>query len=230
MTSIDEQILDELLGLVGAELARRDSALEWQSERLLRWLAADMQLGARRHQASADTQAADAFAERHAARFRILKVERALPLRELRYRGAPVIATVAQSMSLAREERCATMLELAAAAGAGRELWDEPCDTWVELPVDAPDSPCVALRVAGDSMTPVLHPGDVILVGLHVTPRVGDLVVTRLADDGVVVKQLAASSRTRLELASLNPGYPPLTLRRDRATVIGTVIARFSRP
>jgi hypothetical protein len=32
-----------------------------------------------------------------------------------------------------------------------------------------------------------------------------------------------------IELASLNAAYAPVTVRRTRSTVLGTVIARFTR-
>jgi len=140
-----------------------------------------------------------------------------------------VSATVTQSLPIAMEQRCAVMLELAAAAGAGRELWDEPCDTWVELPADLPPARYLAMRVEGDSMQPVLAPRDVILVQLDAAPAVDDLVVSRWPDGGFVVKRVASLTPKRIELASFNEAYEPVTVRRDPSTVLGTVIARFSR-
>jgi phage repressor protein C with HTH and peptisase S24 domain len=111
----------------------------------------------------------------------------------------------------------------------GRALWDEPCETWVELPPDLPADRYVALRVDGDSMEPVLSPHDVILVQLDTVPAVDDLVVARRPEEGFVVKRVASLTSREIELASLNAAYEPVTVRRTRSTVLGTVVARFTR-
>jgi hypothetical protein len=58
---------------------------------------------------------------------------------------------------------------LAVAAGTGREIWDEPCEQWVELPDGTGTGAHLALTVAGNSMTPCPHSGDVILVNKRTT-------------------------------------------------------------
>jgi SOS-response transcriptional repressor LexA len=233
MTQFDDDAVGELLRLVGAEVERRDEELAGQSEALLAWIARDLRAGATLEERARDEHDADAFARRAVARLAVRRVEQRLPRRELRERAAPVAGTVAQAMPLARQERCAVLLELAAAAGAGRELWDEPCDTWVEVPADVAgergSGAYVALRVDGDSMEPVLSPRDVILVQLDTTPVVDDLVVARRPDEGFVVKRVASLTSREIELASLNAAYEPVRVQRAPTTVLGTVIARFSR-
>ena len=76
----------------------------------------------------------------------------------------------------------------------------------------------------------MLSPRDVILVRLDAVPVVDDLVVARLPDDGFVVKRVASLSGGSLELASFNPEYEPIVVGLHQASVLGTVIARFSRP
>jgi phage repressor protein C with HTH and peptisase S24 domain len=155
-------------------------------------------------------------------------VEKNLPIRELRYRAAPVIAAVAISMEEASRAQCATILDLAVAAGTGRELWDEPCEEWLELPGDISPSPrYLAVRVSGDSMSPVLEKSDVILIKLDALPEIDDLVVAKIPDEGYVVKRFAGTKIGRVELASFNPAYDILAIPRDRLTLLGTVIARF---
>jgi SOS-response transcriptional repressor LexA len=229
MTQFDDDAVDELMRLVGAELERGDTGVVYQSESALAWIAQDLRSGAAAADRARDERDADAFARRASARLAERRAERRLPPQPFRGRPAPVAATVAQSLSLAMDAGCAVMLELAAAAGAGRELWDEPCDTWVELPGNLPAARYVAMRVDGDSMQPVLAPRDVILVQLDATPAVDDLVVARRPDAGFVVKRVASLTARQLELASFNEAYPPVTVRRDPSTVLGTVIARFSR-
>lgn len=227
---IDEQMIDELMRLVGTELQRRDDAVELQKEAFLHWLAEDLRDTAGSMERARDERAAELFARRAVARQAAERAMQLLPRRELRYRGAPVIATVAQALPHATREHCAVVLDLAAAAGTGRVLWDEPCDSWLEIPHDLPASQCIALRVAGDSMVPVLTAGDVILIKLNAPPAVNDLVVARLADDGFVVKRVAALAAGQIELASFNPDYAPIMMHREPSSILGTVIARFTKP
>jgi phage repressor protein C with HTH and peptisase S24 domain len=229
MTQFDDDAVDELMRLVGAEVERGDETLAYRSEAQLAWIAQDLRAGATSAERARDERDAAEFARRAVARLAVRRAEERLPQRPLRERAALVTGTVAQSLPLAMEQGCAVLLELAAAAGAGRELWDEPCDTWVELPAGVHGDRYVALRVDGDSMQPVLAPRDVILVQLDAAPVVDDLVVARRPDEGFVVKRVASLSPKRIELASFNEAYEPVMVRRDPSTVLGTVIARFTR-
>ena len=135
--------------------------------------------------------------------------------------------TLAEVVAAAARVRHAPSVELSVAAGVGRELWDEPCDRWIPLPQGTPDGKYVALRVTGDSMVPLLHDGDTILV------KVGDelvpdaVVVARVPDGGYVVKRVGGIVGSRVELASLNPDYPPIVIPRDPSLVLGTVLLRW---
>ena len=102
-------------------------------------------------------------------------------------------------------------------------------DERIELPDDIPSNRYLALRVADDSMTPMLGPREVILIHLDATPRIDDLVVARLPDQSHVVKRVASIKGGRMELASFNPQYESIFVARDRSSVVGTVIARFTR-
>ncbi|MEJ7812828.1 MAG: S24 family peptidase [Gemmatimonadaceae bacterium] len=142
-------------------------------------------------------------------------------------------STTALPMELAferaTEAECAPWHELSVAAGAGRELWDAPCDRWVRLPSHLPRARYLALTVSGDSMTPLLHPGDVILVKLgHETTR-DSIVVARHPDDGYVVKRVGAVSAEHVELTSLNRAYSPIRIPRDERLIVGTVVVRWSK-
>jgi phage repressor protein C with HTH and peptisase S24 domain len=109
-------------------------------------------------------------------------------------------------------------------------LWDEPCEQWLELPDDiSPSDRYLALRVAGDSMSPVLEQRDVILIKLGGAPTIDDLVVARVADHGYVVKKVTSLKRGRVELSSFNPRYESIVIPRERSSILGTVIARFKR-
>jgi SOS-response transcriptional repressor LexA len=117
-------------------------------------------------------------------------------------------------------------VQMATAAGIGRELWDEDCETWIDLPDDLPAGKYVALNVTGESMVPLLHDGDVVLVNMAAEPRAGDVVLAR-TDEGYVVKRLANVSPAAITLESLNPDFPPLVIRDVTRPVAGTVVLRW---
>ncbi|HEY1953215.1 MAG TPA: S24 family peptidase [Gemmatimonadaceae bacterium] len=229
MARFDDRTLEELMAAVGKEAELADHDLAHQDERFLFWLANDLRAGLDLEQRFSDERAAAEFAQRVVTRLEVRSAERRLPLRQLRERGASVRATLAHAVPAASRERCATILDLAVAAGSGRELWDEPCDRWLELPDDVPSGRYVALRVAGDSMAPVLGPREVILIELDASPRVDDLVVARLPDQSHVVKRVASMKGSTIELASFNRDYESIFVSRDPSPVVGTVIARFTR-
>jgi hypothetical protein len=228
MPRLDDQTVEELMAAVGREIANDDHEFAYQDEEFLLWLANDLRAGLSANERARDEADADVFARHVLARMSVRRAEKSLPLRRLRERTASVCATVSQSFALAREAHCATILDLAVAAGQGREIWDEPCDRWLELPDDVPSGRYVALRVAGDSMAPVLGPRDVILIQLDTTPRIDDLIVARLPDQSHVVKRVASIKEGGIELASFNPGYDPIFVPRNPSPIVGTVIARFT--
>ena len=229
MNTIDERVADGLMRHVARRIEQSGSGLDYQDEEFLSWLAVDLRAEMTMAERRRDEIMAEAFAQRVVAKVaerRAKRILRRLPLRE---RAAPVTETVSQSLAVASRYRCATLLDLAVAAGAGREIWDEPCDRWLELPDDVPAGRYVALKVAGDSMVPVLDQRDVILIQLDTTPRVDDLIVARLPDQSHVVKRVASIRNGKLELASFNPSYAPVFVSRDDpSSVFGTVIARFT--
>jgi phage repressor protein C with HTH and peptisase S24 domain len=229
MVRLDDRSIDDLMSAVGRETELADDDLTLQDERFLFWLANDLRTGLDHTQRSKDERDATEFARRALTRLKVRLAEKRLPRRKLRERAASINATLAHSIPAANRDRCATILDLAVAAGSGRELWDEPCDRWLELPEDVPSGRYVALRVAGDSMAPVLGPREVILIELDATPRVDDLIVARLPDQSHVVKRVASMKGPTMELASFNPEYESIFVARDPSPVVGTVIARFTR-
>jgi SOS-response transcriptional repressor LexA len=145
------------------------------------------------------------------------------------YRRPHAEGPVALTMNAAWAERAAPLIETGVAAGAGRAL-DEIPELWVDLPSDVGPGRYVALRVAGDSMEPLLAHGDVVLVELGVPATSGAVIVARNADDGYVVKRVeraaSATDDTTL-LTSINPAYQPLALTTRPGTVLGRVVLRW---
>jgi len=83
----------------------------------------------------------------------------------------------------------------------------------VELPALGDDD-LFALRVVGDSMEPLYRESDIIVVSPTAAVSRGDRVVLRTRGGEVMAKQLRRRSGSEIELASINPAYPDMTLPR----------------
>jgi len=184
------------------------------------WLARDARAGQR----SAERRATEARAERFARRVQALVLARQLGVTAVSH--GPVVHEPRRDGAV--HERLAPWPELGVAAGVGRELWDEPCERWVELPRTlATGGKYVALTVSGSSMEPALHAGDVVLVSVGGGVRRDSVVVARRPEEGYVVKVVGRLTRRAIELRSLNPEFATFSIPRDDALIVGTVVMRW---
>lgn len=152
----------------------------------------------------------------------VIDVSHGVPLHQ-----AAESATIGVALDLVPREARAPYVDLAVAAGVGRELWDEECTEWAEVPPEVQLGRHLALRVAGDSMAPFIHTGDTVLVRLDERLQPGSVIVARLPDDGYVVKRVGKLERYHIELLSLNADYPVIRIPRRERTVLGTVVLRW---
>jgi SOS-response transcriptional repressor LexA len=184
------------------------------------WLACDARAGQR----SGERRATEARAERFARRMQALVLTRQLGVAAAT--SAPVVREARADGAV--RERFVPWPELGVAAGVGRELWDEPCERWIELPQTlAAGHKYVALTVSGSSMEPALHAGDVVLVSVGTAVRRDSMVVARRPEEGYVVKAVGRLSRRAIELRSLNPEFAAFSIPRDDALIVGTVVMRW---
>ena len=216
---------DRVISLLGARAVAGIEPERGEDARFLDWWARELR---ERTPESELAASADAFERRMRAviagrECHVELVDAPVPRRPPRVEG-----TVAGIIGEATTRRCAPSLDLGVAAGVGRDLWDEPCTSWVELPEHVQDGQHVALTVTGESMEPLLHAGDTILVKLGVALRRGAIVVARRPDDGYVVKRVARIGPRVVELASLHPGYGAIRIPRRDDLILGTVIMRWS--
>lgn len=218
---------DPLINLVGHVERERPYSAAFEDPRFVEWVSNEARatgrgaaeaLGRNEISALATRILEGASAERlgvYPARGRVREVVHGIP--------APVSQLVEESRDLQRTG----VLDLAAAAGVGRELWDAVVDSWVELPPGLPKARYLALKVAGESMQPLLHTGDTILVRLGNDVKPDTVVVALVPDSGYVVKRAGRVTRASLELLSLNPQYRPIHVDREEHTVLGTVVLRW---
>ena len=216
---------DRVVSLLGARAVAEIEAERVDEARFHDWWARELRERAPEPELAAS---AAAFERRMRATIagregRVELVDAPVPSRPPRVDG-----TVAGIIGEATALRCAPSLDLGVAAGVGRDLWDEPCTSWVELPEHVQDGQHVALTVTGESMEPLLHAGDTILVKLGAALRRGAIVVARRPDDGYVVKRVARIGPRVVELASLHAGYGAIRIPRRDDLILGTVIMRWS--
>ncbi len=84
------------------------------------------------------------------------------------------------------------------------------------------------IAVKGDSMEPLLHDGDLILIDQAQTKPVDGRIFVARFDSDLFVKRLQRLPGDKLQLLSSNPVYPPLTVslkEDDQVNIIGRVVA-----
>lgn len=218
---------DRLMQFVGECLVAQGNDLH---PKLVEWMVEDAHARMTHEERVESDRIARAATARIMRRVRARDASARLVPHRLVQRDATVVGDIRETASLAATERCVGWLgSNAVAAGVGRELWDEPCDSWLELPETIPPGNQIALPVTGDSMEPVLVDGDGIIVDLDARVRTGSVVVARHPEHGYVVKCVSEMSRTWVELESFNAAYPSFRLRRTPGTIVGVVIARVRR-
>jgi len=221
---------NSLVRLMGQILDESGDGAAYENENFVAWLEREIHGRIFVADGATSEMVARQVANRARARIRVAHASDALPLRPFRARNAEVVGNVKQITRIAAESCCAPWVEsLAVAAGLGREIWDEPCEQWVELPKGSGPGAHVALTVSGDSMIPCLTDGDVILVNTRKPVTLGCIVVARRAENGYVVKHVTRCGKAILELSSFNSDYAPFTIERSPGAIVGVVTARLVR-
>ncbi len=220
---------DELIRVVAERIARRAESPDWTDGALLDSLMRELRDVSFTDEDFSDDEM-EAFRERVRGRIRTAREKRAglrtvrelAPIRQASVPAPPLVAMVEAAL-----EGCTAHIDPAVAAGAGRELWDGECDQWVQLPEDLSAGKYLSLNVAGDSMLPLLHAGDVILVRLGPEVSGGNIVVARQPEGGYVVKRVGRFDAWTIELLSENPLFEPIRIPPGRGAVLGTVVLRW---
>jgi hypothetical protein len=224
-----EDVVDLLVDLAGRLAFERMDPMDPRHGPFLDWLARE----ARLRQTAAERRETERQSVRFAERIlRRVASERAAERHRVRcVDGAPLTYSAPEERNDTNtpgvREHATPWWDMSVAAGSGRELWDEPPSAFVALPEDVDDGRYVALTVAGDSMTPLLHTGDTILVRLGPEVAADHVIVARHPEQGYVVKRVGRINSMRVELTSLNADYPSLEIPNDASLILGTVILRW---
>jgi SOS-response transcriptional repressor LexA len=84
-----------------------------------------------------------------------------------------------------------------------------------------------ALRVENDSMEPIFHEGDILIVNPNIKPMTGDYVVAKLAQEGEATFKKLIEKDQIIILRPLNPNYEDIILtKEDQFELIGKVVER----
>ena len=113
--------------------------------------------------------------------------------------------------------RLVPFLDQAASAGGGKELLDGSVSWYIYLPRITDHAELRAIRVSGDSMTPTLHDGDVVICEL--SGWNGDGIYVIRTHEFAFVKRIVLQP-DGFRVISDNKNYPPYTIRDGEETML----------
>lgn len=216
---LDVELLAEA---IGRRLTRNPDHPVWRDDRFLAWLATEARARAE-HGVRVSERVAAYHGEQFMARVqgKRLGVSRSGEPSFLDIRPGRIDRAFLPAGGGAA---AVPLIEQGIAAGVGRDLWEMETSTWVELPPGLPKAKYLALGVVGESMAPVMHTGDTILVRIEKEIRRNTAIVARHPEDGYVCKRVHRLRRETIELSSLEPGRPLIVIPRDPQLIVGTVV------
>lgn len=114
-----------------------------------------------------------------------------------------------------------------AAAGVGLfpnlDDTEVAADEYIERPDDLKEEQVYGLRVYGDSMTPVVKPGSVVIASQDTSCHNGDLAVV-VTHNGEAMIKVVYYKGEDLQLVSTNPAYPERIIPREEVLHLHPVV------
>jgi SOS-response transcriptional repressor LexA/DNA-binding XRE family transcriptional regulator len=104
-------------------------------------------------------------------------------------------------------------------AQAGAAVNFEDVIDWEDsVSVEINDPRAIAVRVRGDSMTPEIVEGDIVVLACSDRAQDENIVCARLRDEGVLLKRLKIVDPVAqlFRLISVNPAYPPIDRNEEQ--------------
>jgi phage repressor protein C with HTH and peptisase S24 domain len=214
------ELTEQLIAIWHTYRLRNEASSFYADSSFAEWLAAENRDDGVTELDENTIQRADEIQARAAAVVAKIRRIRSSP----HYLSPAIPGSPQQVAEFASNAGAAPFVELGVAAGIGRELWDEECSSWVRLPSGIPKGSYVALKVSGESMMPLLHSGDVMVLRLDSPFSSRDIVVARVEDSGFVVKRVGSVNPEFVELVSINPAFGSIRVSRAAQPVVGVVV------
>ena len=120
------------------------------------------------------------------------------------------------------------------AAGVPKQMQDEYVIDWEYIPKDwTKTGKYFGLKINGDSMSPRILKGDIVIVREQNDAESGDVVIVTINGDEATCKRLMKYA-DGISLISFNPAYEPMTfsnkeIEEKPVRIIGKVIENRSR-
>lgn len=155
----------------------------------------------------------------------------------MRAHGANLAQQIAAKYEATEAFALVPLYDIRAAAGHGALVEDRPPSehwsfsrVWLDRELRVPISRLILVTVAGNSMEPVLHDGEVVMIDRGDTEVLREGIYVFFLDDRIYVKQLALSEG-RLSITSVNSEqHPPqqVVLLQENETfrIIGRVLGQ----
>lgn len=128
---------------------------------------------------------------------------------------------------IAGDEKDVLRIPIVGKTHCGEPIWaEEHIEGWLELPPNTlPKGNYFALYVEGDSMSPIIPDGSLIIVRQQ--PKVENGQVAVVLWDGeneAHVRRVYVDEKQKLvTLQAVNPAYPPITVKPNKVRILGLV-------
>lgn len=93
--------------------------------------------------------------------------------------------------------------------------WEDAGHAAPQIKVNCPDPNTYAVEVWGDSMEPVYHEGDILVIAPNLQVNPGDLVVFKTAADESFFKKYLGVKKGALRFASFNPNWEVMQIEPE---------------
>ena len=106
--------------------------------------------------------------------------------------------------------------------GSGK-YWEGDNEYWLTRPADVRDLTAYSMRVKGDSMSPKLEEGQLVVASPIKQVYSGDLAVVKIKDDAVLLK-VVYFRKGKVELRSFNPEHETKIFDREDIEFMNKIV------
>jgi len=133
---------------------------------------------------------------------------------------------------IAGDEKDVLRIPIVGKTHCGEPIWaDEHIEGWIELPPNSlPKGNYFALHVEGDSMSPMIPDGSLIIVRQQPQVENGQVAVVLWDEEHEAhVRRVYVDEKQKLvTLQAVNPAYPPITVKPNKVRILGLVKKYFA--